>query len=259
LSLSPDGKRVAYISRQRLWIAGIGGEAPTMYGEASGTPSWSPDGKYVAASTGNELRRFEVGTQRTTSIGAVNTRFAGAWNKSGTILIGLQRDGLYRVQADGGAMQRVTTVDASRGETRHIALQFLPDGRHFLYLAGSKTKGQTMLYAGLLDSPERTAIMPAPSNVAYAEGYLIYAADSMMAARRFDWKTLQVSGDPVMLGESTMGDVAADAAVSMAHFSVAGNTLALGPAGMQGERMITVVKNWLREVNLVSLAAGGGR
>jgi DNA-binding winged helix-turn-helix (wHTH) protein len=258
LSLSPDGIRVAYISRQHLWIAGIGGETPTAYDEASGTPFWSPDGKYVAASTGRELRRFEVGTQNTTSIGAVNTRLAGAWNKTGTILIGLQRDGLYRVQADGGAMQRVTSVDASRGETRHIALQFLPDGRHFLYLAGSKTKGQTMLYAGTLDSPERTAIMPAPSKVAYAEGYLIYAVDSLMAARRFDWKTLHLSGEPVMLGESTIGEVAADADVSMAHFSVTGTTLALGPVGREQER-ITVVKNWLRGVNLFSLAVGRGR
>jgi len=212
----------------------------------------------VAASTGRELRRFEVGTQNATSIGAVNTRLAGAWNKSGTVLIGLQRDGLYRVQADGGAMQRVTSVDASRGETRHIALQFLPDGRHFLYLAGSKAKGQTMLYAGSLDSQERTAIMPASSNVAYAEGCLVYAVDSLMAARRFDPKTLQVSGDPVTLGESTIGEVAADADVSMAHFSVAGNTLALGPVGREQGR-ITVVKNWLRGVNLVSLAVGGGR
>ena len=63
--------------------------------------------------------------------------------------------------------------------------------------------------------------MPAPSNVAYAEGYLLYVANSMMAARRFDWKTLQVSGDPVMLGESVVGETAADAAVSLAHFSVA--------------------------------------
>jgi DNA-binding winged helix-turn-helix (wHTH) protein/predicted Ser/Thr protein kinase len=247
LSLSPDGKRVAYISRGHLWIAGIGGEAPTIYDEATGTPFWSPDGRYVAASTGKELRRFEVGTQNTTSIGAVNTNFSGAWNKSGTILIGLMRDGLYRVPADGGALQRVTSVDASRGETRHIALQFLPDGRRFLFLAGSNVPGRSMLYEGSLDSPERTPIMPAPSNVAYAEGYLVYVADSMMAARRFDWKTLHASGDPVMLGESAAGETAADAAVSLAHFSVAGNTLALGPVGTQRER-IMVVKNWMSGV-----------
>ena len=247
LSLSPDGKRVAYISRGHLWIAGIGGEAPTIYDEATGTPFWSPDGRFVAASTGKELRRFEVGTQNTTSIGAVNTNFSGAWSKSGTILIGLMRDGLYRVPADGGAMQRVTSVDASRGETRHIALQFLPDGRHFLFLAGSHVPGRSMLYAGSLDSPERTAIMPAPSNVQYAEGYLVYVADSMMAARRFDLKTLHVSGDPVMLGELAAGETAADAAVSLAHFSVTGNTLALGPVGTQRER-ITVVKNWMTGV-----------
>jgi predicted Ser/Thr protein kinase len=247
LSLSPDGRWVAYVSRGHLWIAGIGGAAPTIYDEATGTPFWSPDGRFVAASTGKELRRFEVGTQNTISIGAVNTNFSGAWSKAGTILIGLMHDGLYRVPADGGALQRVTSVDASRGETRHIALQFLPDGRRFLFLVGSKEPGRTMLYAGSLDSPERTPIMPAPSNVAFAEGYLVYVANSMMAARRFDWKTLKVSGDPVMLGESAAGEVAADAAVSLAHFSVAGNTLALGPVGAQRER-ITVVKNWMRGV-----------
>jgi DNA-binding winged helix-turn-helix (wHTH) protein/predicted Ser/Thr protein kinase len=247
LSLSPDGTRVAYISRGHLWIAGSGGETRTIYDEATGTPFWSPDGRFVAASTGKELRRFEVGTQNTTSLCAVNTNFSGAWSKSGTILIGLMRDGLYRVPEDGGALQRVTSVDASRGETRHIALQFLPDGRRFLYLVGSNMPGRSMLYAGSLDSPKRTPIMPAPSNVAYAEGYLLYVANSMMAARRFDWKTLQVSGDPVMLGESVVGETAADAAVSLAHFSVAGNALALGPVGTQRER-ITVVKNWLRGV-----------
>ena len=89
--------------------------------------------------------------------------------------------------------------------------------------------------------------MPAPSNVQYAEGYLVYVADSMMAARRFDLKTLHVSGDPVMLGELAAGETAADAAVSLAHFSVAGNTLALGPVGTQRER-ITVVKNWMTGV-----------
>ena len=65
------------------------------------------------------------------------------------------RDGLYRVPEDGGALTaRYIGVYASRGETRHIALQFLPDGRRFLYLVGSNMPGRSMLYAGSLDSPE---------------------------------------------------------------------------------------------------------
>ena len=82
----PDGKRVAYISRGHLWIAGSGGETRTIYDEATGTPFWSPDGRFVAASTGKELRRFEVGTQNTTSLCAVNTNFSARGVRAGPSL-----------------------------------------------------------------------------------------------------------------------------------------------------------------------------
>jgi hypothetical protein len=250
LSLSPDGKRVAYINGGHLWIAGIDGADPVMYDQAISTPFWSPDGRYVAASgAGRVLRRFEAGTQNTSDICVLDTNFSGAWGPDGTVLIGLQHDGIYRVPSAGGALRRVTTVDTSRGETRHIALQFLPDGRRFLYLAGSSVAGRTMLYVGSLDSAERTAIMPTPSNVQFAErsggeGYLVYAVDSMLAATPFNWKTLKTTGAPAMLGTAVTGAAAMDAAVSMADFSVAGNMIAVHPMGPERDR-ITVLRNWM--------------
>ena len=252
LKLSPDGKRLAYVSNGHLWISGTDGAAPVQYDAAIGTPFWSPDGRYLAAtSTKKVLRRFEVGTQNTTNIGVVDSNFSGAWSPDGTILIGLLHDGLYRAPADGGVMRRVTTVDTSRGETRHVALQFLPDGRRFLYVAGTSAAGQSTLYVGSLDSPERVAVMPAPSNAAFVErpgrqgeGYLVYVTNSILTARPFNWKTLEVSGEPSLLGESVTGDRAADADFSLANFSVAGNTIALQRTGRERDRIV-VLNNWM--------------
>jgi hypothetical protein len=159
------------------------------------------------------------------------------------------------VLASGGVLQRVTNVDAANGETRHLALQFLPDGRRFLYLAGSNAVGRSMLYVGSLDSAKRTAIMPAPSNVQFAErpggagaGYLVYAADSLLHATGFNWKALKTGADRMVLGESVTGSPAMDAAVSMANFSVAGNALAAQPQGHERNR-ITLLKNWMSAIS----------
>jgi serine/threonine protein kinase len=254
IGLSPDGERIAYISGGVLSIAGVDGDSRTVFGPAVGMPFWSPDGRYVAASFGKELRRFDLESKGSSTICSVDTNLTGAWATDGSILIGLLRDGLYRTTS-GGALQRVTTVDAAQGESRHIALQFLPGGRRFLFLAGSGAAGHTMLYAGSLDSNERAAIMPAPSNVQFvarpgssSEGYLLYAADGMITARSFNWKTLKLIGrEPVLLGQIASRTTARDAAVDMADFSVAGNTLAARAPSQQPGRLI-VIRNWMSSV-----------
>ena len=66
-----------------------------------------------------------------------------------------------------GTLARVTTVETSRGETRHLLPQFLPDGRRFLYVAGSNRPGGSMLYVASLDLSGRTAVRPADSTVMF--------------------------------------------------------------------------------------------
>jgi Tol biopolymer transport system component len=90
-------------------------------------------------------------------------------------------------------------VDPSHSETSHRWPVFLPDGKHFLYLAanfGGEFE-KNAVYEGSLDSGEKRFIVAASSNVAYADpGYLLYVRDNALVAQRFDLHSQALSGEP---------------------------------------------------------------
>ena len=52
--------------------------------------------------------------------------------------------GLTRVAASGGALTKLTSIDASRKEVGHTFPVFLPDTKHFVYLRISSEPNQSM-------------------------------------------------------------------------------------------------------------------
>ena len=77
-----------------------------------------------------------------------------------------------RIPVAGGPPVRLTLLDAGRGESYHVGPVALPDGRHFLYLRGSRYPNIAGLYVGDMDeSPAKqttTRVMPVATGVAYA-------------------------------------------------------------------------------------------
>jgi hypothetical protein len=75
--------------------------------------------------------------------------FASLANRKGTI---------RKVSANGGDAVEVTVRDVSLGERTHMWPSFLPDGRHFLYLAWSIGTGESQergrVYVGSIDPAE---------------------------------------------------------------------------------------------------------
>ena len=96
-------------------------------------------------------------------------------------------------------------LPVEEGETRHAFPFFLPDGRHFLYLAvGSKTAGGTSpngIYVTTLDSNERKLLVPGGSNPMYAQGYLFFLRGQTLIAQPFDVERLKFTGDAVPIAE----------------------------------------------------------
>ncbi len=111
---------------------------------------------------------------------------------------------IWRVSSSGGEPEQVTRLDPSQGEGSHRWPFFLPDGRHFLYLAlgrlAQSRPGGTdrdMLFVASLDpKEERKLIGPAGSNAVYASpGYLLFYREKTVVARPFDAKHLRFTGE----------------------------------------------------------------
>jgi serine/threonine protein kinase len=263
LNLSPDGRRIAFVAANRIFVRALDSQEslPLPGTEGAGTPFWSPDGRSLAFPAGGKLKVTEATGTPPRVLCEVNTNIAGAWGPDGTIVIGLVGDGLFRIPAAGGNLTRITDLDRTRGETRHMAPQFLPGGRDFLFVAGGLKAGESMLNAGSLDSSERIPIFPVETNIGFvpsgnaAWGYLVFGRAGMLLAQRFDLKKLRAEGDAFPILDSVRGGPALGTALSMMEFSAAGGVLAYKPAmastlagnlmALPNSNGINIIRNWM--------------
>jgi eukaryotic-like serine/threonine-protein kinase len=218
LTVSPDGRRVTFAAK------GADGKAllylraledvkarPIPGTENAIWPFWSPDSRFIAFFADGKLQKVDVsGAPPLALCDAPNGR-SGSWNKDGVILFSPDSTiSIHRVSAGGGPATPVTKLDESRGETTHRWATFLPDGRHFLYMAGTHAGGTkseaNAIYVGSLDSKDRTLLLQVRSNVSYAAGHLLYLRERVLLAQPFDAKRLRVSGDPVPVADNVLYD-----------------------------------------------------
>ena len=108
-------------------------------------PFWSPDGRShrvlrrwgAQEARGGRRNAADPMRRRRAAVAAPGTRMAKSCFAGGA-------GPIFRVSAAGGEPKPVTTLDESRGETQHRWPSFLPDGRHFLYLARGQQQAPGM-------------------------------------------------------------------------------------------------------------------
>jgi len=160
---------------------------------------WSADGREIAFFSEGKLRRVAVDGGPVQTICDAGSGFSGSWNRDGTILF--TKDfgtPIFAVPASGGTPRAVTTIDRQSGEVAHFYPVFLPDNRHFVFVARNLDPEKTSINLASVDGKEVRRLFPADSAPIYAEpGYLLFARDAALLAWRFDGRAAKLAGDPI--------------------------------------------------------------
>jgi Tol biopolymer transport system component len=211
LALSPDGRQLVYVAglegRENLWIRPLDALKARLLPETEGVyaPFWSPDNRSVGFFARGRLKRIDIPTGAVQVLADATEGRGGTWNSQGEILFTPDvTSPLMRVPAAGGTATPVTTLDIAQHEINHRWPRFLPDGRHFLYMARSLGV-QESIRIGSLDSQDRRTILKAQSGAVYVpSGHLLFVRDRTLFAQGFDAEGLRLTGEPAIVATGVL-------------------------------------------------------
>ncbi len=230
-AVSPDGLQIAFTARDStgkasLWVRSLDSPAARALAGTDGAmyPFWSPDSRNIGFFADAKLKKIEAAGGPTLALCDAADGRGGTWNKDGVILFEPHfSEPLFRVAATGGKPAPMTKFDESRRETTHRFPAFLPDGKHFLYEAGSHSVGTESelhaIYLGSLGGEASKLLVNARSKALYAAGHLLFVRQKTLMAQPFDAKSGKLSGDPFPI----VGNVQDDPGFFTAVFSVSDN------------------------------------
>jgi eukaryotic-like serine/threonine-protein kinase len=205
LAIAPDGRSVVFQARgqqgSQLWLRRLeAAEAQPLPGTENGImPFWSPDSRSIGFFADSTLKRIDVAGGGVRALASTPAQRGGAWGEDGTILFAAYVGPLYRVPAEGGAVEAATTL--LPGQSGHRWPQFLPGGRRFLLmtLGESDVRG---IYLGALSDPTVRRVSDRDSAYEFMPpGYMLLARHGALWARKLD--------EPSMSGEGPLLPVAA--------------------------------------------------
>ena len=111
----------------------------------------------------------------------------------------------------GGGSRELTRLNAQLEENAHLWPQFLPDGRHFVYLARSSNPENTATYVSSIDERDgangRKRLLNSTSNLLYSEdgssgrGHLLFVRDGKLWAQPFEPNSGELSGSPRLIAD----------------------------------------------------------
>jgi serine/threonine protein kinase/Tol biopolymer transport system component len=214
--LAPDGKALAYVAidtqgRILLWLRKLSEvHARALPGtDGANFPFWSADSHAIGFFSGGKLKTVTLDGGSPSIVCDAPLGRGGSWNSDGTILFAPTfESGLYQVPSSGGTPRAVTKLDKSKHDSHRWPL-FLPDGKHFLYLAithNSPRDPNNGIYFASLDGKENRLVMQSDTQADYSAGYLLFARDTSLMAQPFNSRTGVLEGAPAPVADQVLVD-----------------------------------------------------
>jgi len=240
--ISPDGRTIAFVATDRVGRSGLyvrsrDSLTARVLPDTDGAtmPFWSPDSRKLAFFAQGQLKTIGLAGGSPHALAPSAVPRGGAWNRDDVILfVSLPSLPINRIAAAGG---EVTPVPMPQGNPGfRLFPRFLPDGRHYLFLALTAGRDRSRYSIGVasLDSTETATLVTASANADYAAGYLLFRRDAALMAQPFDARTLRLSGSPVAVAE----DVGFNAQTYQAQFSVSDSAVLAYERSTPGSQLI---------------------
>jgi len=153
----------------------------------------------------------------------------GSWNAEGIIIFAVnsRQSPIMKVSSGGGTPVPTSSVEKDKDTLGHRSPWFLPDGRHFVYLA-PHTSGPNALRIGSLDDPSTPGkeVAEADSNGQFSSGHLLYLRSGTLMAQPLDVDRLETTGDARAIAEGIPTSLQPG---RVAHFTVSASGLLVYP------------------------------
>jgi len=184
--ISPDGRLIAFIAKNRVWVRALDQLEPRAVADVAGLSplAWSPDSRTIVFNDRKQLWKVAVDGETPVAICEVpgtGSVIGATWSAGGTLAFSIWRGGMYKVPAGGGAPALLFDVDPAEAVDFH-APSWLPNG-DLLHVVHWRDGGQTLserrLSLAVFDGKNRIPIPgdyggSNPSPVLTASGRLLF-------------------------------------------------------------------------------------
>jgi Tol biopolymer transport system component len=211
LALSPDGETLAFAAtdasgQSSLWTRPLkSSQAQRMdQTEEALLPFWSPDSEFIGFWADGKLKKIHRSGGAPEVIFSVPEIAQGTWGPDGTILFAKAVNSpIFRLSPNGANATPATSL--LPGQVSHMWVQFLPEGKGFMYLARTSLAAndpQAKVYAQLLEGGPPTELLTIENRAVAVTDYLLFARQQNLFAQRVDWRTLRRIGEPMLLARN---------------------------------------------------------
>jgi serine/threonine protein kinase/roadblock/LC7 domain-containing protein len=219
MALSRDGSILAFVSPEEssdlpmLFLQRVGSPnvSPLPGTQGASYPFWSPDGTSIGFFANGKLQKIAVSGGSPQVLASALAGRGGSWGSQNVILYAPDPSGgVWRVNADGSGVAAVTEdlLKKNQAEQTHRWPLFLPDGKHFLFFAGTfaQTRSDDRLsgiYLSSLEAKEEQLVQLCHSSFGYDLQHLYYANDQrQLVSADFDSSNGKITGKSVVIANS---------------------------------------------------------
>ena len=201
-------------SKPYLWLRRLDSDKFERLAGTEGAlqPFWSPDSRQIGFFADGKLKKLFAtgGNPQTLCAVLAGAERDGTWSTSGTILYGINYEGLYRVDDRGGQPALVAGLDQSLGENSLRNPAFLADAKRFIYFSRTRDQEKRGVYldgVATTRKKPRKKLLISDGDIALGrdpttgDEYLFFTRDGKLWAQRLNSVREELEGDPAAIAE----------------------------------------------------------